>query len=287
VTHVRGRKAYSGIYWRAFEELSTRIITVCQALQQDISPRARAKAVTVYNGTGDLRQTRLHALSSPRPLEWLSRLRAQGYVVVSCFASVTPFKGYHHLLDAIALLARAGGSKAIFLGVGEVSESSSDYEQFLYEKMRALGIDNFTLAGWQDDPLAFYAHTDVAVLPSVARETLHMGDRIVQVEGNEGFPRTHLEAMSLGLPVVGTDIAGVGEQVLHGVTGLLVPPGHPEALADAIGRLMADPALRMRMGAAGRQRVLENFSTERCVQGTLDVYRSLGQAQRWAQAEPA
>src|SRR5262245_24984921 len=113
VTHLRGRKAYSGVYWQAFEALSTRIITVCHALHPDISPRAREKTVTVYNGTGDLRRSRIHALSSPRPLEWLARMRAEGNVVVSCFASVTPFKGYHHLLDAVALLNQRGGPKAV------------------------------------------------------------------------------------------------------------------------------------------------------------------------------
>jgi glycosyltransferase involved in cell wall biosynthesis len=287
VSHVRGRKAYSGVYWRAFEALSTRIITVCEALQADISPGARCKASTVYNGTEDLRRSRLHALSSPRPLRWLEHLRAQGHLVVSCFASVIPFKGYHHLIDAIALLARTRSPKAIFLGIGEVPESAREYERFLYERMRSLGVDNLTLAGWQDDPLAFYSHTDIAVLPSVAQETLQLGDRVLQVEGNEGFPRTHLEAMSLGLPVVGTDIAGVREQVLDGVTGLVVPPGRPDALAGALARLLADAGLRQRMGAAGRQRVLERFSTERCVQGTLAVYRSLVQAGRWAEAEQA
>jgi glycosyltransferase involved in cell wall biosynthesis len=275
VTHLRGRKSYSGVYWQAFEALSTRIITVCDGVQSDISARARPKAVTIYNGTDDLRRTRLHALSSPRPLHWLQQVRAEGQLVVGCFASVTPFKGYHHLIDAIGLLARRAGPKAVFLGVGEATEASAEYERFLYERMRSLGVDNFTFAGWQDDPLAFYAHTDIAVLPSVAQETLLMGKQTVQVEGNEGFPRTHLEAMSLGLPVIGTDIGGVGEQVLHGVTGLVVPPGRADALAEALAQLLGDADLRARMGAAGRQRVLEHFSSEQCVQHTLDVYRSL------------
>lgn len=275
VTHLRGRKSYSGLYWQAFEALSTRIITVCDGVQSDISPRARSKTVTVYNGIGDLRSTRLYALSSPRPLHWLERLRAEGQLVVGCFASVTPFKGYHHLIDAIALLARRGGPKAVFFGVGEASEASAEYERFLYDRMRSLGVDNFTFAGWQDDPLAFYSQTDIAVLPSVAQETLLMGTQTLQIEGNEGFPRTHLEAMSLGLPVIGTDIGGVGEQVLHGVTGLVVPPGRADALAEALARLLGDADLRARMGAAGRQRVLKHFSSEQCVQLTLAVYRSL------------
>jgi glycosyltransferase involved in cell wall biosynthesis len=113
---------------------------------------------------------------------------------------------------------------------------------------------------------------------------LRIGERVFEVEGNEGFPRTHLEAMSLGLPVVGTNIAGVAEQVVHGTTGLVVPPGNAEALADALARLVADADLRARMGAAGRRRVLERFSTEQCVAGTMAVYRSLQRAPSRSQA---
>lgn len=284
VTHLRGRKTYSGIYWQAFEALSSRIITVCQALQADVSPGARGKTVTVYNGTGDLRRAPMHALSSPRPLSWLAGWRAAGHVVVGCFASVTPFKGYHHLIDAVALLNRRSERQAVFLAVGDMPEASAAYEALLYEKLRSLGVDNLTFTGWQDDPLAFYQHCDIAVLPSVAQETLRIGERVFAVEGNEGFPRTHLEAMSLGLPVVGTDIGGVAEQVVHGTTGLVVPPGNAEALADALARLVADADLRARMGAAGRQRVLERFSTEQCVAGTMAVYRSLQRAPSRRQA---
>jgi glycosyltransferase involved in cell wall biosynthesis len=63
--------------------------------------------------------------------------------------------------------------------------------------------------------------------------------------------------------------------VLHGVTGLVVPPGRADALAEALAQLLGDADLRARMGAAGRQRVLEHFSSEQCVQRTLEVYRSL------------
>jgi glycosyltransferase involved in cell wall biosynthesis len=97
----------------------------------------------------------------------------------------------------------------------------------------------------------------------------------IDVRGNEGFPRTHLEAMSFGLPIVGTDIAGVREQVEHGTNGLVVPPSDPAALADALEQLITAPDLRKRMGRAGRQRVEERFSTQACVRGAMNVYSSL------------
>lgn len=273
VSHLRGRKAYSGIYWRSFELLSDRIITVCHALHEDVTPSSRHKATTVYDGTGDLRAGGMHALSSPDALGWLEGLRQRGHVVVSAFASVAPFKGYHHLLAAIARLPEAARKRAIFVGVGATADSCLGYEAWLFDEMRRLGVDSFTLAGWQDDPVAFYAVTDVAVLPSVARETLRMGSETLHVEGNEGFPRAHLEAMSMGIPVVGTRIGGVAEQIVDGTTGWVVPPGNDEALASALHQLIDDPELRARMGRAGRSRVLEKFSTERFVQGTLEVYR--------------
>jgi glycosyltransferase involved in cell wall biosynthesis len=69
-----------------------------------------------------------------------------------------------------------------------------------------------------------------------------------------------MEAMAMSLPVVATNIGGSLDQVLDGVTGLLVPPGDPVALADAIEKLMQNPSLCRRMGAAGVQRIGERFT---------------------------
>jgi glycosyltransferase involved in cell wall biosynthesis len=91
----------------------------------------------------------------------------------------------------------------------------------------------------------------------------------------EGLPKAVLEAMSSGKPVVATDIPGCREAVVDGETGFLVPPRTPEALAAALERLIADPALRARMGAAGRRRVEENFSDAIICAATLKVYDSL------------
>jgi glycosyltransferase involved in cell wall biosynthesis len=83
--------------------------------------------------------------------------------------------------------------------------------------------------------------------------------------------------MALGIPVVGTRISGVPEQVAHGETGLLVPPSDPEALADALEQLLAAEPLRRRMGSAARVRALERFSTAAYVAGVCREYdRVLG-----------
>jgi glycosyltransferase involved in cell wall biosynthesis len=86
----------------------------------------------------------------------------------------------------------------------------------------------------------------------------------------ESLPNTVLEAMAAGVPMVATAVGGVPELIDDEVSGLLVPPGDPESLAGAIKRLAADPALRVRLGAAARQRA-EQFSWPACVRAHLDV----------------
>ena len=91
----------------------------------------------------------------------------------------------------------------------------------------------------------------------------------------EGMSNALLEAMAAGLPVVATRVGGNPEVVVDGVTGLLVPPSDPDALAEAIVRLLRDPALRRRMGRAGRRRVEEHFNIEETVRRTEEVYTTL------------
>jgi len=108
------------------------------------------------------------------------------------------------------------------------------------------------------------------------RERLQMGDRVVEVRSGEGLPRTVLEAMYIGKPVVATTVAGTREQVVEGETGLLVEPANPEALAGAILRLLeATPEERRRMGERAAALVRERFTTERMVRETAALYREL------------
>ncbi|MDR7521398.1 MAG: glycosyltransferase [Armatimonadota bacterium] len=88
----------------------------------------------------------------------------------------------------------------------------------------------------------------------------------------EGLPLAVLEAMMSGLPVVATAVDGLPEAVVPGETGFLVPPQDPEALAGAVGRLVADAELRRRMGAAGRRRALRHFTEARMLAETGALY---------------
>jgi glycosyltransferase involved in cell wall biosynthesis len=132
-------------------------------------------------------------------------------------------------------------------------------------------ITQAELKAWQDqgkitwlgprkDIAALLATAHIACQPSTYRE---------------GLPKSALEAMAAGKPLVATDIPGCREAVIHNVTGLLVPPRDPAALAAALKTLIDDPALRARFGAAARTRALENFSDAIICEKTLLVYDSL------------
>ena len=91
----------------------------------------------------------------------------------------------------------------------------------------------------------------------------------------EGFPLSILESMRAGLPVVASAVGGIEEAIRDGETGYLVPRGDVDSLRDRIGRVLASPELRVRMGAAGRRFFEEEFTLERSVRRTLDVYRDV------------
>ncbi len=91
----------------------------------------------------------------------------------------------------------------------------------------------------------------------------------------EGLPKSALEAMAAGRPLAASNIPGLREAVVDGQTGILIPPGDAPALAAALAKLIASPALRARMGAAARARAAEKFSEPRICTQTLLVYEAL------------
>ena len=123
-------------------------------------------------------------------------------------------------------------------------------------EVRRFGLQDVTLAGTRDDVPELLARADVFVLSS----------------RSEGAPLSILEAMAAGLPVVSSRVGGVPELVVDGVTGLLVPPGDPAAMAAALGRLLEDADLRRRLGAAGRERALRCFDVRMHRRAHLDCY---------------
>ncbi|MGD9360363.1 MAG: glycosyltransferase family 4 protein [Desulfobacterales bacterium] len=114
--------------------------------------------------------------------------------------------------------------------------------------------------------LEHYQKADLFVLGC---EVASNGDR-------DGIPNVLLESMAMGVPVVVTDISAIPELVEDGKTGLLVPPGHPRKLAEAMLRLLTDMQLRNRITVAARQRVATDFDNRKLIQDLVEVYRKEG-----------
>lgn len=126
-------------------------------------------------------------------------------------------------------------------------------------RVQALGLsDRFILLGWRSDISDLLAAADIFIMPS--RE--------------ESFPQAILEAMSLSLPVVASDVGGVKELVNQGKTGILVPPGDTDAFAAALNELSGNPGKAAAMGAAGRQSSL-NFTEEKMIASIRSVYQEV------------
>jgi glycosyltransferase involved in cell wall biosynthesis len=155
------------------------------------------------------------------------------------------------LIRALAELGRPG--EAVIAGDGPDRPA-------VEREVRRLGLESAVrLAGERDDVAELLAEADLFVLST----------------RSEGLPLSILEAMAAGLPVVASDVGGVPELVVDRETGFLVPPGDPHALAAAIERLLDDPDLRGRFGAAGRARVSTHFDLASAQRAHLDLYRAL------------
>ena len=120
------------------------------------------------------------------------------------------------------------------------------------------------------DRVRFHGRAPHDALPGI----IAASDLVVAAPQYEPFGIVPLEAMACGVPVVGTAVGGLLDSVADGVTGLLVPPNDPEALAAAIRELIAEPAARAAMGAAGIERARTRFSWPRVAELTESAYRT-------------
>jgi len=171
---------------------------------------------------------------SPHPRE------GRAGVTVGAASRLSPEKGFQYLLRAIAML-RARGTPVRVLLAGD-GPARGDLEKLA----RELDIA---------DDVRFVGEVAHDAVPAVLQEL----DIFAMPSTWEGFGVSALEAGAMELPAVASDVHGIPDVVVHGETGILVPPRDVVALADAIARLAEDPALRARMGAAGRAFVRANY----------------------------
>jgi rhamnosyl/mannosyltransferase len=165
------------------------------------------------------------------------------------------YKGFEVLIRAL----RSVDADLWIGGRGPLTESfrSAARAADVADRVRFLGFVP------DDELVAYYDACDLFCMPSTERA--------------EQFGLVQLEAMHLGKPVVATRLGtGVEYVTLDGVTGLLVEPGNETALAEALNRLLPDPALRTRLGGAGQARVASTFSLQQMIDSTAALYRRLG-----------
>ena len=217
---------------RAAEFIVTCTGANVNAIAGMIDPADRPKVILNYHGIPE-GPKRIAAGSGSGPL----RIAAVGRLVET--------KGFEHLVDSLGLVDFA--LRLVIVGDGPARGA-------LEKRARRFGDDvRFEGIVANERVFEILAESDVFVMPSVIARN---GDR-------DGIPNVMLEAMSLGLPVVASAISGIPEAVRDGSNGILVPPGDPVAIADALLQIRRDPAAATRMGAEGRSIIAETFSAEK------------------------
>jgi glycosyltransferase involved in cell wall biosynthesis len=242
----RGRRArWAGrqLYQRAAQVIAVSPGIRQRLIEQDGAPPERTTVI-------------LNALAVPRApsgapaavVAWPATGPRVGVV-----ARLQPEKGVEYFLGAAALVA-LHRRDVHFIVVGD-----GPLRHALQARTRALGISaQMHFLGFRLDAPSLIGALDLLVVPSLS----------------EGTPLVVLEAMTAGVPVVAAAVGGIPTQVRHGREGLLVPSGDPEALAQAILRVLQAPAWARQLGDAGRRRVAAQFSQERMLQQIEGVYHA-------------
>jgi len=207
-----------------------RVVTVCRPFAETLERR----------GVDGRKITILHNFVKPfvpAPAEDVEGLRrslgVQNQAAILAVGRLSSEKGHAILLQAAARLEKmnqAPDFRVVLVGDGPEQEN-------LQRLTARLGIgQRIVMAGFQTDVRPYYCLSTLLALPSYS----------------EGSPNVVLEAMAAGLPIAATDAGGVPEILEDGVTGLLVQPGDPQAMAEAILRILRDKALASRLAAAAR-----------------------------------
>jgi len=260
VWHIRDWFQEFGPLWKPYSRyilaLSDRVLCVSTPIAGQFPPSPK---ITVLNNGFDLAE--FPKISPAEKAAARQRFGlATGDLIVGTVGRIKFVrKGQEFLLKAAALLNSREVRVKVLL-VGGAAPGAEDQMEKMKRLASELGIaSSVVFAGELTDPRAAYAAMDIFVLPSAQPEP---------------FGGVVMEAMALGLPVIGTAIGGTTEQISDRVTGLLVPPADAEALAAAILRLLDDPSLRLRMGVAARDRIANNFSLDGMVEHLKCIYES-------------
>jgi glycosyltransferase involved in cell wall biosynthesis len=284
VLHLRGHGDLGRAVWLACQLLADEIIVVAPSAYAMIAPSRRDRCSLVYNGVavppptdrGLVRQQLLvdlarsgHDIPDDAPL-------------FASLSALVPFKGIHHLLTAAAA-ATGAAQRAHYILAG--TGLADGYEVWLAQRAVQLGIgDRVHFIGHTARVSELLTAADCLLLTSVVSEDFSFAGKTLRASGEEGLPRSILESLAHGTPVITTDAGGVRDQVDEGITGLFVPPSDPKALTSAIERMVSDADLRARAAVAGPEKVQRQFSVDAAARG---LACALGRATDRAESWPA
>jgi len=241
--------------WRTrfvYERLMSHVVAISPA----VAARLRGGEVPASRITVIPSAVEAGALSPGRPRD---RVRAEldtthDAEVLLTLAALVPRKGVDVLLRALRILA-ADDLRPVLWIAGDGAERPT-----LEALSESLGLAaQVRFLGRRSDRPDLLGACDLVVAPS----------------RSEGLGVAALEAMAVGRPVVASAVGGLGEAVVHGRTGLLVPPDDPGALAEALGQVLRDRALRAALGGEGPRRVAEAFAAEQMVESYVRLYGSV------------
>ena len=197
-----------------------------------------------------------------QPLRQSLGIPTEDSPIIGTIGRLTREKGFAYLVEALAQLMPQIPNLRLLVVGGELKTDPEPFQAELIQRAINLGVrDRITFTGFRDDIPELLGLMDIFTLPT------YFG---------EGLPRSILEAMAMGLPVVTTDIRGCREAVKPGLNGLIVPPRDSEQLANALATLLADSALRQQFGKASRARVEAEFDEHLVFQRLVDAYHDLG-----------
>jgi glycosyltransferase involved in cell wall biosynthesis len=257
VWHIRDWFQEFGRVWPLYSAYiswsSFRVLAVSEAVAAQFADRSRVQVLHNGFSLGDF----AHVDRAAARRDFRERHGLDGFVVGCVGRIKIGRKGQDVLLRAVARLAGEGRRVTCAI-IGAPAPGSEDHLPRLRGLAAELGVaDRVSWAGEEPDARLVYPALDVLALPSAQPEP---------------FAGVVMEAMAMGLPVVATRVGGSLDQVDEGRTGLLVAPGDADELAAALARLMDDPDLRARMGAAGPRRIAERFSMASMMAALHEVY---------------
>jgi glycosyltransferase involved in cell wall biosynthesis len=235
-----------------------KIICVCKSIEQSLKKTAyfkfiapKSKLVTIYKGHD---VSWYFSCSEDR----VAPKRSEGTVRLICVANWRPRKGLEVLIDAMDKLKPGLPVELVVIGRGV------DQKKFQDRVNLSMYKDDIHLLGFREDVISWVSSADISILPSLKRE---------------GLPRSVIEAMSLGLPQIVSNIGGSPELVKNNIHGFITNPGDSSAIAHAIEWLLEHPIESKSMGRAAKERIINDFHIDETVNQLYELYISILKAE--------